>query len=104
MELDDFYKEKAIGESAVEFYVLVDRIRLKGNRQRIADALETAFREGNGRAIVETTNTKTSYSDRFECRNCGILIFETRSTNLIVQQSIWCLPKMPGIWKHHGTG
>jgi excinuclease ABC subunit A len=73
MELDDFYKEKAISETPAEFYVLVDRIRLKGNRQRIADALETAFREGNGRAIVETTKSKTSYSDRFECRNCGIL-------------------------------
>ena len=70
LELDEFYKEEAIGRHPAEFYILVDRLKLKGNRQRIADALETAFREGNGSAIVETTKSKTSYSDRFVCRNC----------------------------------
>ena len=96
MELDDFYKEKAIGESAVEFYVLIDRIRLKGNRQRIADALETAFREGNGRAIVETTNTKTSYSDRFECRNCGILYLKPDPRILSFNNPYGACPRCQG--------
>lgn len=72
-DLDDFYKEKAIDQNPPEFYVLVDRIRLKGNRQRIADALETAFREGQSKAIVEVGNQRLYYSDRFECRNCRIL-------------------------------
>ena len=72
LELDEFYKEEAIEDHPADFYVLVDRLKFKGNRQRIADALETAFREGNGSAIVETTKSKTSYSDRFVCRNCNI--------------------------------
>src|SRR5262249_14644573 len=73
LDIDDFYKEKAISEDPPEFYVLVDRIRLKGNRQRIADALETAFREGNSNAIVQTPDKTFYFSDRFECRNCRIL-------------------------------
>ncbi len=72
LDIDDFYKE-AIGESIPEFYILVDRVRLEGNRQRIADALETAFREGKSTAIVEITGKRLYYSDRFECRNCRIL-------------------------------
>ncbi|HEY7160476.1 MAG TPA: excinuclease ABC subunit A, partial [Acidobacteriota bacterium] len=96
MELDDFYKEKAIGERPVEFYVLVDRIRLKGNRQRIADALETAFREGNGRAIVETSNSKTFYSDRFECRNCGILYLKPDPRILSFNNPYGACPRCQG--------
>ncbi len=96
MELDDFYKEKAIGETAVEFYVLVDRIRLKGNRQRIADALETTFREGNGRAIVESANSKTSYSDRFECRNCGILYLKPDPRILSFNNPYGACPRCQG--------
>ncbi|MCI0605895.1 excinuclease ABC subunit UvrA [bacterium] len=72
LDIDDFYKE-AIGESIPEFYILVDRVRLEGNRQRIADALETAFREGKSTAIVEITGKRLYYSDRFECRNCRII-------------------------------
>ncbi len=72
VDIDDFYKDKAVSERPPEFYVLVDRIRFKGNRQRIADALETAFREGSGTAIVEAAGKKLFYSDRFECRNCRI--------------------------------
>lgn len=72
IDIDDFYKEMAISERPPEFYVLIDRVRFKGNRQRLADALETAFREGEGTAIVEVGGRKYFYSDRFECRNCKI--------------------------------
>lgn len=72
-DIDEFYKEKAIEQAPPEFYVLVDRVRLKGNRQRIADALETAFREGESQAIVEAGGRTFYFSDRFECRNCRIL-------------------------------
>src|SRR5262249_49089222 len=71
--IDDFYKDTAINEEVPEFYILVDRVRLQANRQRIADALETAFREGKSNAIVEVKGKKLYYSDRFECRNCRIL-------------------------------
>jgi excinuclease ABC subunit A len=70
-DIDDFYKE-TIGTDGPEFYILVDRVRLEGNRQRIADSLETAFREGNSTAIVEVKGKRFYYSDRFECRNCRI--------------------------------
>jgi excinuclease ABC subunit A len=77
VDIDDFYKEKAISQQIPEFSILVDRVKLHGNRQRIADALETAFREGNSRAevlVVENEQTRNYYfSDRFECRNCRIL-------------------------------
>ncbi len=72
LDVDDFYKDAAIQENPPDFYVLVDRVRFKGNRQRIADALETAFREGNSTAIVEADGAKSYFSDRFECRNCRI--------------------------------
>lgn len=70
LDLDDYYKEYGIQEKPPDFYVLVDRVRWKGNRQRIADSLETSFREGGGTAIVAFQDHKLYYSDRFECRNC----------------------------------
>jgi excinuclease ABC subunit A len=72
-DIDDFYKEIAIQEQPPEYYVLVDRMKFSGNRQRIADALETAFREGASNAIVEAEGKKWYFSDRFECRNCRVL-------------------------------
>ncbi len=72
LDIDDFYKE-TIGEKTPEFYILADRVRLEGNRQRIADALETAFREGKSTAILEVKGKRQYFSDRFECRNCRIL-------------------------------
>lgn len=50
--------------------VLVDRLALKSDdetRSRIADSLETAFREGNGRCAVKIRNGEEHpYSERFE--------------------------------------
>lgn len=72
-DIDVFYKDKAIEEKPPAFHILVDRVRLKGNRQRIADALETAFREGGSSAIVEAAGQKWFFSDRFECRKCRLV-------------------------------
>jgi excinuclease ABC subunit A len=72
-DIDDFYKDQAIAQNPPEYFLLVDRVRLKGNRQRIADALETAFREGKSNAIVEVDKRRWYFSDRFECRNCRIV-------------------------------
>ncbi len=68
--------------------VVVDRLMLKeADRQRIADALETAYQEGNGRLTIcvleedaeQVTKPLRSLSFRryrfsraFECANCGI--------------------------------
>lgn len=53
-----------------EYRVLVDRLALKKddeNRSRLADSIETAFREGNGRCSVKIRNGKEyPFSERFE--------------------------------------
>ncbi len=62
--------------------VVVDRIQLddEDQRQRLTDSIETAYLEGGGGAwAVEIPQTASSgggtlhrFSERFECRNCGI--------------------------------
>lgn len=95
-DIDDFYKEKAIEQTPPEFYVLVDRVRLKGNRQRIADALETAFREGDSRAVVEAGARSFFFSDRFECRNCRILYARPDPRRLSFNNPYGACPKCQG--------
>jgi len=71
-----------------DILVVVDRLMLKdADRQRIADALETAYQEGNGRLAVCVLEEETEqvthplrplpfrrhhFSRAFECANCGI--------------------------------
>lgn len=95
-DIDEFYKEKAIEQTPPEFYVLVDRVRLKGNRQRIADALETAFREGGSRAIVEAGGRAFFFSDRFECRNCRIVYARPDPRMLSFNNPYGACPKCQG--------
>jgi excinuclease ABC subunit A len=71
------------GRSTLE--VVVDRIRIEGNEQsRLTDSVETSYREGGGAAFAivlpnrdtpgpGTSNAeRLSFSERFECRVCGI--------------------------------
>jgi excinuclease ABC subunit A len=56
--------------------VLVDRLVLRknGDDRRLADSIETTFREGEGYAIVhDVANGKEwQFSQHFECAQCGI--------------------------------
>jgi excinuclease ABC subunit A len=66
--------------------VVVDRVQISGSdedRQRLTDSIETAYREGGGAAwAVEVDSRQSSvdshqstvhlFSERFECRPCGI--------------------------------
>jgi excinuclease ABC subunit A len=60
--------------------ILVDRLIWKsGDEQlhsRIADSIESAFKEGSGRAIIAYLNgdeiREERFSERFECANCGL--------------------------------
>ena len=54
--------------------VLVDRISLGGDqRERLADSLEMALKKGGGRATVRTADGRElPFSDRLECKACGI--------------------------------
>jgi len=66
------------GRSTLE--VVVDRVRIEGNEQsRLTDSVETSYREGGGAAFaIVLPNQETpepqrlSFSERFECRVCGI--------------------------------
>ncbi len=60
--------------------VVVDRVQVDGDSlQRLTDSVETAYREGAGAAWVLPVATGVKpepmpqrYSERFECRSCGI--------------------------------
>ena len=55
--------------------VVVDRVRVEGDlRSRLTDSIETSYREGGGAAfaIVVDESRRLVFSERFECRACGI--------------------------------
>jgi len=62
-------------------FVLVDRLRITSDlRSRLVDSIEICYREGHGEAYVEVVDangargreTRLRFSERFECRRCGI--------------------------------
>jgi excinuclease ABC subunit A len=55
-------------------FVLVDRLKVAPDiRQRLIDSVEICFHEHSGEVIFETVDGKASrYSERFECKKCGI--------------------------------
>jgi excinuclease ABC subunit A len=57
---------------ADETLVLVDRLQLReSDRSRLVESLETALREGSGRAVVERPGREPlRVSERFECPGC----------------------------------
>ncbi len=64
---------------AAHVSVVVDRLKVGPDiRTRLTDSIETAFREGEGALFaveVDGTGAPTrthKFSERFECRNCGI--------------------------------
>jgi excinuclease ABC subunit A len=65
--------------------VVVDRLRIEGDmRARVTDSIETAYREGGGAAfalIVNGDTRRLDFSERFECRPCGIA-YETPQPRL----------------------
>ena len=59
--------------------VVVDRLQVDGEelRQRLTDSIETAYLEGGGAAWAQQSSAEASpvihlFSERFECRACGI--------------------------------
>ena len=70
--------------------VVVDRVRIEGDlRTRLTDSIETSYREGGGAAFAVllgdaaagTTDQRLVFSERFECRSCGIA-YETPQPRL----------------------
>ena len=55
--------------------VIVDRLRIEGDiRSRLTDSIETSYQEGGGAAfaLVPDTGSRLVFSERFECRTCGL--------------------------------
>jgi len=64
--------------------VVVDRLRIEGDlRTRLTDSIETSYREGGGAgfAIDADAGERIDFSERFECRSCGIA-YETPQPRL----------------------
>ncbi len=65
--------------------VIVDRLRIEGDmRSRLTDSIETSYREGGGAAfavMVDQESKRLDFSERFECRPCGIT-YETPQPRL----------------------
>ncbi len=54
-------------------FIVLDRLVIReDNRTRLVEALETAFREGEGRCSIDIIDHgRQSYSTRFLCQGCG---------------------------------
>ncbi len=54
--------------------VVVDRLKIDGDLQsRMTDSIETSYREGGGAAFaIVLPDQRLVFSERFECRTCGI--------------------------------
>jgi excinuclease ABC subunit A len=79
---DDVDLERLRSRTTLE--VVVDRLRIEGDlRSRLTDSIETAYREGGGAAFAVNADTgeRLAFSERFECRACGIA-YETPQPRL----------------------
>jgi len=67
-------------ENFDDVYVLVDRLIVRPDiESRLVDSIETCFQEGHGQAVVLIAGAspgevgrQLSFSERFECKNCGL--------------------------------
>ena len=76
--------DRAALKSRTTLEVVVDRLRIEGDlRSRLTDSIETCYREGGGAAFAVNADTgeRLEFSERFECRTCGIA-YETPQPRL----------------------
>jgi len=71
LELHETIKPAALKDRAL--HVVLDRLVIReDNRTRLVEAVETAFREGDGRCSLDIIGRGTrAYSTRFLCQSCG---------------------------------
>jgi excinuclease ABC subunit A len=78
--------DPALLRARASLEVVVDRLRIEGDlRSRLTDSIETSYREGGGAAFAivmrEADAERIVFSERFECRTCGIA-YETPQPRL----------------------
>jgi excinuclease ABC subunit A len=74
LHLDDITVETLDLATAADVHIVVDRLRVElAARGRIADAVQTAFIEGDGdvRVLFSDGTPRLSFTERFECPNDG---------------------------------
>ncbi len=60
-------------ENKESLEIFMDQIILdEDERERLVDSVETAIRQGDGRVIVHSPSKTYRFSERLECRRCGI--------------------------------
>ena len=53
--------------------VVVDRVQIEGEvRSRLTGSIETSYQEGGGAAFAVVLSERLAFSERFECRPCGL--------------------------------
>jgi excinuclease ABC subunit A len=73
-ELVELSHDRALPRTGrTDLYVVLDRLVLRpDNRRRLVEAVETAFREGDGACCAEVIGHGTeSYSAQYRCQGCG---------------------------------
>ena len=64
------------GDSFDDVFVLVDRLIVRDDvRSRLVDSIETCYRDGSGRAIIETVSdppVRLNFSEGYECKYCDL--------------------------------
>jgi excinuclease ABC subunit A len=106
-EIIDLNEGFPSGVDKESVYVLVDRLVLRDDPEtltRIADSAETAFREGEGRAIIHLLDTgeRRRFSTRFECANCGIKYEEPQPKLFSFNNPFGACPECQGFGKAIG--
>ncbi len=71
LRLDDAAAERQVREAA-EVLVVVDRLAaIDANRSRLADAIATAFNEGEGVTLAVANGDRRRFSEHPTCSGCG---------------------------------
>lgn len=89
---------------AVRLEVIVDRLEYRADsRSRAAEALETAFKLGGGRATVRPQDGETVVFDtRFNCESCGRQFAELQSDLFSFNSALGACPTCEGFGRVSG--
>ena len=89
---------------AVRLEVVVDRFEIRADhRPRTAEALETAFKLGNGRATVRPAGTAPlAFDTRFNCETCGREFLEPEPDLFSFNSALGACPQCQGFGRVSG--